>query len=248
MSKSGGGTATGLSLGVLIIGSLYWDTADHRTGWRDRCLDLDGEQYVRAPIRYGRRSRSRGCSYTMVFSSSLARDEYGRAIVVPCGRARNATELVDAAVHLWTAETSNGKNRHRRVSASWGCVAVLENPQHPLPTELRTGWTERVRQEQCYGQLNSAVDEDVAVDESGFLRIPWPVPCEDGAKLGVDVLLATATNPTIVRGRYPTAEQVADAWSSPGGRKYVDYFVNNREHEIQTFEDGIIKTRLRTTQ
>ena len=186
----------------------------------------------------------------MVYSSSLGPDQYGHAIVVPCGRARNAAELVDAAVHLWTAETSDGKNPQRRVSASWGCVAILENPQHPMPAALRAGWTEQVCQEQCYGQLNSAVDEDVAVGESGFLQIPWPVPWpdEDGSVLGVDVLLATATNPTIVRGRYPTAQQVADAWNSRGGTEHVDYFFKNRKHGIQTFEDGIIEAQLGTTQ
>ena len=237
---------TALSLGVLIIGSLYWDPAPHRAKWRRDCLDFDGKRYVRAPIRYGRRSGSRGCSYTMVFSSSLAPRQFGRAIVVPCGRARSTAELVDAAVHLWTAETSNGRNPQRRVSASWGCVAVLENPQRPLAAPLRAGWIDRVCRERCYGQLNSAADEDVAVDESGFLQIPWPD--EDGSDLGVDVLLATATNPTIVRGRYPTGEQVADAWNSPSGKDYVDYFLKNREHEIQTFEDEIIEARVKTAQ
>lgn len=246
MSESENGSGTELSLGVLIIGSLCWDTARHRKEWRDAHLDLGRKQYVRAPIRYARRSGSRGCSYTMVFSGSLAQEQYGRAVVVPCGRARNAMELVDAAVHLWTAETANGENPLSRVSASWGCVAILESPEHPMPTALRAGWTERVRREPCYGQLNSAVHEDVAVDESGFLRIPWPVPCEDGTRLGVDILLATATNPTIVRGRYPTAQEVADAWKSPSGRKYVGYFVNNRKRGIQTFEDDIIEARLRT--
>ena len=182
----------------------------------------------------------------MVFSSSLAADQHGRAIVVPCGRARNAEDLVDAAVHLWTAESSDGKNPRRRVSASWGCVAVLENRQHPMPAAFRAAWTERIRRERCYGLLNSAVDEDVAVDESGFLRIPWPVPWseETGSDLGVDILLATATNPTIVRGRYPTAQQVADAWNAPRGRKHVDYFIENKEHGIQTFEDDLIEARI----
>ena len=244
MSDSRDGTGAGLSLGVLIIGSLYWDPADHRRKWRGDCLDLNGERYVDAPIRYGRRSRSRGCSYTMVFSSSLAPRQYGRAIAVPCGRARNTAELVDAAVRLWTAETSDGKNRQRRVSASWGCVALLENPRRPMPADVRAGWTKRVSGEACYGRLNSAVDEVVAVNESGFLQIPWPG--EDGSDLGVDVLLATATNPTIVEGRYPTAQQVADAWNSRDGREYVDYFFKNKERGIRTFEDNAIEERLGT--
>ena len=35
------------SLGVLIIGSLYWDPA--RKEWRAKRLNLDGERFVRAP-------------------------------------------------------------------------------------------------------------------------------------------------------------------------------------------------------
>ena len=110
--------------------------------------------------------------------------------------------------------------------------------------ELRTRWTERVSREPYYGQLNSAVDEDVVVDESGFLKIPWP-ESEDRSDLGVDLLLATATNPTIVGGHYPSAQQIADAWNSPNGRNYVDYFCKNRAHGIKTFQDDIIQARLR---
>ena len=114
-----------------------------------------------------------------------------------------------------------------------------------MPDVLRAGWTERVLRERCYGQLNSAVDEVVAVNESGFLQIPWPDV--DGSDLGLDILLATATNPTVVEGRYPTAQQVADAWNSDDGREYVEYFFKNKEHGIQTFEDRIIEEQLRTT-
>ena len=47
----------------------------------------------------------------MVFSTSLSADHYGRAIVVPyCQRVRSAADVVDEAVRLWTAETSDGKN------------------------------------------------------------------------------------------------------------------------------------------
>lgn len=112
-----------LRVGVLIIGSLYWDPARHRIDWRRDCLSLSGERYVSAPIRYGRRSGSRGNSYTMVFSLAA---KPGRAIVVPCRRlVRTGTDLVDEAVRLWTAETRAGSNPERRVSANegWGCVA-----------------------------------------------------------------------------------------------------------------------------
>ena len=181
----------------------------------------------------------------MVFSTSLGADDYGRAIVVPyIRRARSAADVVDEAVHLWTAETSDGANRQCRVSARWGCVGLLPNPQRPLPADLRAAWTQRVSRDPGYGRLSAAVDEDVAVDESGFLRIPWP-ECEDGSDLEVDVLLATATEPTVVEGdgRYPTAQEIADAWNNSGGS--VDYFYMNRDHGIRTFQDPDIEASLK---
>ena len=246
MSESQDEVRNGLLLGVLIIGSLYWDRACHRTNWRRDRLDQCRGRHVRVPIRYGRRSKTRGCSYTMVFSSGLGADDYGRAIVVPCSqRARNVADVVDEAVCLWTAETPQGKNSQGRVSAEngWGCVGLLPNPERPLPADVRAGWKQQVSREPRYGRLNAADNEDAAVDESGFLTIPWP-ESEDGSGLEVDVLLATATNPTIDGGDYPSAQQVADAWNSRDGRDYVDYFCKNRAYGIKTFQDDSIQERL----
>ena len=181
----------------------------------------------------------------MVFSTSLGTHEYGRAIVVPCSRrVRSAADLVDEAVHLWTAETTHGKNPGGRVSAKdgWGCVGALPNPQRPLPADLRAGWTERVSDEPLYGKLNAADSEDAAVDQSGLLTIPWP-ETEDGSPLEVDLLLATATAPKIVDGRYPTVQEIAGAWNNTDGRAH--YFYNNREHGITTFQDPAIEDRLK---
>ena len=126
-----------------------------------------------------------------------------------------------------------------------GGVAFLENPHRPIPDELRQAWTKRVSCEPCYGQsMNSAFDEKVAVDRSGFLNIPWP-RSEDGSDLGFNALLATATNPTIVGGCYPTAQRIADAWNTLEGKKHVDYFLKNKKHGITTFQDIEIEEWLR---
>ena len=97
-------------VGVLIIGSLYWDNKEHRKEWRrERLVDLDKKEYVHAPIRYGRLSRKRGCTYTMVFSRQLDDPNTPRkdcrAIVVPCRTPVNGLEdLVDEARRLWRGE------------------------------------------------------------------------------------------------------------------------------------------------
>ena len=168
--------------------------------------------------------------------------EFGRAVVVPCSRpVRSATDLVEEAVCLWTAETSDGKNPRRRISAKkrWGRVALLENQKHPIKADLRAGWTEKVSNDDDYGSTAGA---DVPVDTSGFLTIPWP----ESEDLGVDIMLATATDPKIDDdGHYPSTKEIAEAWSSCLGRKHVDYFCKNRAHGIKTFQDETIEAHLR---
>ncbi len=229
-----------MKIGVLIIGSLYWDDTPHRDEWRRERLCLEAQQPVQAPIRYGRRSASRGCSYTMVFSTSLRNDQFGRAIVIPC----KSQDIIKEAECLWTAETPDGNNAKGCISAAWGRVALLENPDRPIPDEERERWTQRVALEPRYGQLmNSAIDEVAVVDQSGLLKIPWP-RSEDGTTPMVNVLLATATNPTLDGHCYPPAQRIANAWRTPKGRKHVDYFCRNRTHGITTFQDVEIKDLL----
>ena len=249
MSDTQRETEPGIRVGVLIIGSLFWDSKPHRQTWRCERLDIAAAQRVRAPIRYGRQSqKSRGGSYTMVFSPRLiAEDKLGIARVVPCRHAvGGAAGIVDEALRLWTAETRNGSNSDRRISASWGCVALVEHPERPLSDEVRRDWAGQVASEGCdYGQLQLAEGEKPVVDrQSGLLNIPWPTPV-DGTDLPCDVLLATATDPTIEGGDYPSVRQIADAWNTRDGREHVNYFYNNRKKGIETFQDGEIEERLR---
>ncbi len=234
-----------VSLGMLIVGSLYWDDQPHRSQWRHERLDLEAPRGVLAPIRYGRRSSKRGNSYTMVFSETLARDEVklGTAIFVPCKRlVRTVEDLVAEAEILWTAESNSGAS-NGRISADWGCVGLAVNPAHPIPDDLRRGWRTRVSLEQCFGELDRAEDEKAIVEGSGVLNIPWP-KCTDGSHLEVNALLATATNPTLVDGRYPSTQEIADAWNTDAGSNYVQYFWKNREHDITTFQDDKIESYL----
>ena len=247
MSKSEDEVRNGFSLGVLVIGSLCWDCACHRKKWRDNRLNWDDKRSVRVPIRYGRLSKSGSWrdSYTMVFSSGLGTDDYGHAIVALCRqRARNVVGVVDEAVQLWTAETREGKNPKCRVSAErgWGCVGLLPNPKRPLSAGFRACWKKKISDEPRYGRLKKADNEVAAVDESGILAIPWP-ESEDGLGLEVDILLATATCPTICKGGYPTPQTIAEAWNNHDGS--VVYFNKNREHGIWTFEDDCIQKHLR---
>ena len=64
----------------------------------------------------------------------------------------------------------------------------------------------------------------------------WP-NSEDGSDLNINALLANATSPTIVGGCYPSAQQIANAWNTHEGKKYVDYFLKNKTHGVKTFQD-----------
>ncbi len=131
-----------VSLGILIVGSLYWDGPRHRSQWRNERLDIEAKRGVLAPIRYGRSSDKRGNTYTMVFSEMLARDEVklGTAIFVPCkSLVRTVEDLVEEAEILWAAERKSGAS-NGCISAHWGCVGLAVNPDRPIPDDLRRGW------------------------------------------------------------------------------------------------------------
>jgi hypothetical protein len=76
-----------LSIGVIVVGSLDWESKDYgpsfrwklkpgdaerierRTKWRNDRLASNADEYrLRVPIRYGRKSSNRGNTFTIVFS------------------------------------------------------------------------------------------------------------------------------------------------------------------------------------
>ena len=239
-----------VKLGVLIVGSLYWDPTPPRPRWRAERLDSAHQEHVRVPIRYGRRSSTRGDSYTMVVSTALAADELGTAIAVPC----HSCDLVEEAEELWAAENNSNTAPEGRISASFGCVALLENPDLPLPDELRKAWTDRIGREEDYKtpMHMHGEDRDVVDPCSGFLKIEWPQTVA-GPPLTWNALLATATSPKGPRQSsrfYPSPREVADAWSIPESQdsrpgRIVDYFWNNQKNGITTHQDPEIEARLR---
>src|SRR5688572_4788377 len=106
---------------ILIIGSLLWDRNEVREKWRQSRLDLSKLAIVAAPIRYARRSASRGDTFTMTFAGG---DVKGQAVVVPC---RQEVSTVDAmaqeAKALWQVEQPTAQLDD--IAANWGCVAAV---------------------------------------------------------------------------------------------------------------------------
>ena len=221
-----------------MVGSLFW--APKRKDWRSARLDEGAPVRVKAPIRYGRLSRSN--TFTMVFSAGLDESKFGQAIVLPCRkRATDIEHLIDEARHLWAAE-SNSK-RLKGVSACWGCVALLPNPHRELPDGILEEWKNYVSGRSGYGKFKRADGEPAAVDRGGILKITWP-ELLDGTELEFDALLGTANDPHICKDRYPTVRRIAEAWIATAEENHVEYFCNNRSNGITTFQDRKIEKLL----
>ena len=229
-------------IGVLIIGSLYWDS--RRQAWRDSRLKMDEVFDVSACIRYGRLSTGRDNTYTMVFSG-LA-DE-GQAKVVRCRHdIFTLVDLNDEAEHLWAAESLEKKSN--RVSSGWGCVALLSNPDREVPAEVTDGWAKRVAETEGYGKMPHASGERPPVSAEGLLRISWPLVAETREPVPLDLLIATANHPT-VDGQpkaYAKPATIAAAWLAEKAvkNKRVEYFLENAKCGIRTFEDDAIREGL----
>jgi hypothetical protein len=230
-----------LTAGVLIIGSLVWDSEKGRSAWRDKRLNMAEAQTVTAPIRYGRLSESRGHSYTMVLSRLCP---VGQAKLVPCSHTISSLQdLIVEAECLWKAEQPRAQAH--RIAADWGCVALLCHSERNLPADLLRGWAERVAREPDYGNVSQTSEEGTLVCRTdGLLRIGWPRLVESGAEAEFDVLLVTANDPRITASSpsYPTAQVIADAWNRAG--RDVEYFWKNSDNGICTFEDAEIRTWL----
>jgi hypothetical protein len=225
-----------LTVGVLIIGSLKWDPG--RASWRESRLQMTDSLPVTAPIRYGRKSASRANTYTMVFSRGCPA---GQAVVVPCVSTVSSVEdLLAEAEHLWAAERSR-ETRAQVLSASWGCITLLPNPGAAVPQNILDGWAERIRSEPAYGNVPQTEGEGQLVSHAGILQIAWPGVLTEGDKGLPDLLLATATHPTLQGspGDYPSVEMIAHAWNADTDN-HVEYFRQNAAHGIRTFQDDAI--------
>ena len=234
-----------MNAGILIIGSLFWDLEKERPAWRSARLNMAAAQTVSAPIRYGRRSETRGDSYTMVFSRLCPP---GWAKLVPCSHGiSTAQDLIAEAEFLWKAEQPDAEAH--RIASTWGCVALLCNPEREIPQNLLREWANRVSREPNYGRVSQTAAEGVLVGrDDGLLRIEWPHLAEGGAAADFDLLLVTANDPRIRASspNYPTAEMIAEAWNRAG--EHVGYFWKNTDDGIRTFEDEQIRALLNPRQ
>ncbi|PTW63179.1 hypothetical protein C8N35_1011230 [Breoghania corrubedonensis] len=208
-----------MKCGILIIGSLYWDDANGRADWRKDRLSTSASIPVRAPIYYGRKSRSRGDTYTMTFRGN---DPSGVATLVPCLREIERIEdLKDEAAALWKAEAP--QSRSGAIGSGWGCVGALLGSDEARES-LGRAWNAHFRKIRGEGLS--------VVGPGGELDLAWPETVT-GQPADMDIILATATLP---EAEPPTAQTLADAWLGQNGG-YERYFLENIRHGIRTVHD-----------
>jgi hypothetical protein len=210
--------------GIPIIGSLLWDQKSPRPTWRSR-LAVDRKILVSVPFRYGRRSSTRGHTFTMVFDTHA---DHGEALVVPFKEALpDPKALVAEAEALWQAERASAELGS--IAADWGCVGVRFQDEAPAATWLQA-WSDR------FGETTPIPP----VTTTGKLDMHWPTPISR-VPVDLDVLLAAATLPDEPR---PTPAAIADAWVDQN-QGYEEYFFENVRHGIRASEDLRIWRRIK---
>jgi hypothetical protein len=177
----------------------------------------------------------------------------GQAKIIGCLCPISSTaDIVEHAKALWTAERPPFSRPlpGREHSADWGCIALLTSPNSALNQRLLAEWAERValerdqRGQPTYESHYYTVRGRSAIDNRGLLQISWPTRDNGEALDSFDLLLATATRPTIdaTTGDFSSVAKIAEAWNKKGD---AEYFRMNRKHGFHTFQDQEIEALLR---
>jgi hypothetical protein len=220
--------------GVIIIGSLLWEDKDGRAEWRrDYLVPVDERLSIPLRIRYGRKSTTRECTYTMIFSNHPATGVGKGCILGFQKRIESFEELKEQALLLAKAE-GIWKKEPRLFANEWGAVGLLLNPEverkdKPNAEMIRSQWTETFRQYSRnfdHSQYRLE-DEGPVIDERGFLKIEWVAEMND-----FHFLIGTPTVPDPKRplnGKEIAQRMIVN--------EYRSYFDNNRAGNISTFQD-----------
>jgi hypothetical protein len=238
--------------GVIIIGSLRWeseqnaieekaskDLAIKREQWRNTNLDLENEERHKLPIKYGRCSSTRRCTYTMVFSNlALKKESYG--LVVPYKKEidfNNYENFERQALLLAEVEDIfKGDNRLRR---EWGCIGLHINPKSNHNHKIKEHWEKLKLIDNEYNK--SSKQYRIGNNDLSLLNSDYTLSLDCLIKTDLDFLFFTYIRPQHRDSTikvFPTPKEIADEIIRSG---YKTYFEENRKCGIITFEDEEIK-------
>lgn len=232
---------------VIMIGSLLWEdetnciqlkepktTARERAVWRDTKLLLEEKVQVDLPIRYGRISSSRYCTYSMAFSNSVS--EKGTAYYAPY-RTKidvsnyNFNQLFCQALELAQVEGIS-KDGANNLFKDWGAVGLKFNPkleknEPELVKKMVDFWKYYFKglKHDLY-RIEEA--EKHSITKDGILN--FDIEVMDG----IDYVLATPVSPNVKV--YPSGEDVARTMMNTR-EQYFTYFKENYKNNIRTKDD-----------
>jgi hypothetical protein len=239
--------------GVIIIGSLIWE--DHlndekkdntRKKWREQNLSIEQALTTKVPIRYGRESRTRENTYTMIFSKSCEDRDLGQGLILPFKQdIITFEELEKQAIALAIAEGIYKSNNEKLISR-WGSVGLLINPKLNL-TDFASKESIQKKWTAIYHSYNDTFISDSyktenesssPITQDGFLNIAWQTEMD-----AFDLLVATPLIPkpnSLLKAEDITQRMI--------DKDYQTYFQNNRNHQIYTALDNGIKDKLNSAK
>jgi hypothetical protein len=222
--------------GVLIIGSLLWDLSEIRQKWRSEDLNLSDKIQIELPIRYGRVSKSRNCTYSMVYSSDCKiKNKLGKGYFVPF---QNESTSIEEILNLAKSVIDSEHNKYKdlnRFNWSWGCLGIAFNPtlEENKKNKILSSW--KAKYGNGFNPKEYKVgDETPIITKSGVLLIDWMPQLDD-----FEFIIGTATKPQLEE--YPSSDKIAERMIV---NEYNDYFRENRKELITTYQDTEILDKL----
>lgn len=233
--------------GIIIIGSLFWDSSRKRAVWRDKYFKNE-VHYIRLPIRYGRQSSSRMNTYTMAYSLSLNVEDYGQGIILECRKPVSGLgylkEIVENTIRVERDITQKiwklkSKDSNFTLDWGWGVLGLSINPKYEVDGSINTSevhpivdfWEKHLSKDFKNDNF-SLKTESPFVDKNGMFKIQWTDEIEH-----LDFLISTIVEPKpeTSKGRYPSPEDIARRMYQGN---YYSYFIRNLENGILTRDDS----------
>lgn len=219
---------------VLIIGSLLWEDETNaldneqgklRSDWRN-ALDMRSKLNVDVPIRYGRKSSTRRCTYTMIFSNSA---EFGKGVIIPFKRKTTGFDtLKEQAINLSYAEGISSIKYPDRLISSWGVVGIIFNKsKEDKLKDIINRWHFEFRDFKNSNKFRLK-DEKPSVLDNGELNFKVQIP------ENIDYVFATPVIPNV--NEYPNKKKIIEAIMESKPR-YDTYLIKNFENGIRVKGD-----------
>ncbi len=241
--------------GVIVIGSLGWEDeinaiqedeqiklGQKRRLWRETVLDLGNIKTIVVPIRYGRSSKTRKCTYTMVFSST-ALTHKATGLIIPYNNNidfADYSNFKDQALRL--AEVEGIKKSKDKLIKNWGCIGVYINPTSIHGNLIRDHWRDLKRLNADYAQMNSTSYCFTGLEnEYSLLNEDFTLRTNVKVETKLDFLFFIYIKPEHRNKgdqRYPTPEEIGNEIIGSG---YKTYFEKNNDYGITTDDDVTIK-------